>query len=170
MLPKRGGTLPCAAALVLLAACGEEVPRQAPEETDASFGGHACELVTASELSQLFVSRLEPVPDEPAGDSTCTWRSAESGEAVFRYQVRPYVENLETGVLEFAPAGAGEPEVEVRQGLGEAAVWTGFGLFVSRNGRTLQLTAFDDDSPRAIYEELASLLLERLEADRRSTP
>lgn len=168
MLPKRGGTLACAAAL--LVACGEEVPRQAPEEAEETFGGHACELVTASELSQLFVGRLEPVPDEPAGDTTCTWRSEESGEVAFRYQVRPYVENLETGVLEFAPDGAGEPDVEMRQGLGEAAVWTSFGLFVSRNGRTLQLMPFEDDSPRAIYEELASLLLERLEADRRATP
>lgn len=166
MLPKRGGTVPCAAALTLLVACGEEIPRPAPQEAEEAFSGHACELVTASELSQLFVSRLEPVPDQSAGDETCTWQTIDSGVAVFRYQVRPYVENLETAVLEFSPDGAGEPQVEVRQGLGEAAVWTSFGLFVSRNGRTLQLTPFDEDSPRAIYEELAILLLERLEADR----
>ena len=163
MLPTRGGKLGCGAAFLLLVSCGEEVPRAAPEEAEARFGGHACELVSASELSQLFVDRLEPVPDAPAGDETCTWSSAESGEAVFRYQVRPYIDDLASGVAELAPDGAGEPEVEVRQGLGDAAVWTGFGLFVSRNGRTLQLTPFDEEIPRPIYEELASLLLERLE-------
>jgi hypothetical protein len=38
------------------------------------------------------------------------------------------------------------------------------GLFVSRGGRTLQVTPHGDDDPRALFEELASLLLERLEA------
>lgn len=170
MFRNGGGMLTGAAALFLLIACGEEVPRTPPEEAQRTFGGDACELVTASELSQLFVSRLEPVHEPvhntPTGDSTCTWKSTDSGEAVFRYEIRPYVENLESGVRQFAAGDPEEMSVEIRQGLGDAAVWTDLGLFVSRNGLTLQLTPFDDEIPRAIYEELASLLLERLETSR----
>jgi hypothetical protein len=153
-------------------ACGEEVPRPPPEEAEQRLSGHSCDLVSASELSQLFVGKLTPVRDTPAGNTACTWKAADSGDAVFRYEVRPYVEDLEAAVREFAaghsggPGDPGELNVEVRPGLGEAAVWTDIGLFVSRNGRTLQLTPFDEEIPRAIYEELASLLLERLEAGR----
>jgi len=165
MLPNRGGTLTCAA-LILLVACGEEVPRPPPEKAEQVLAGHACDLVTASELSQLFVGELTPVRDAPARDSACTWKAADSGEAVFRYEIRPYIEDLEAGVREFAAGDSGELNVEVRPGLGQTAVWSDIGLFVSRNGRTLQLTPFDEEIPRAIYEELASLLLERLESGR----
>lgn len=166
MLPNRGGTLSCAAALMLLVACGEEVPRPPPQEAGQLLSGHSCDLVSASELSQLFVSKLTPVRDMPAGNVACTWKAADSGDAVFRYEIRPYVENLAAGVREFAAGDSGELKVEVRPGLGEAAVWSEIGLFVSRNGRTVQLTPFDEEIPPAIYEELASLLLERLEAGR----
>lgn len=166
MLPNRGGTLACTVALMLLVACGEEVPRPPPEEAEQLLSGHACDLVSASELSQLFVSKLTPVRDTPAGNAACTWKAADAGDAVFRYEIRPYVEDLQAGVRDFAAGDSGELHVEARPGLGEAAVWSDIGLFVSRNGRTLQVTPFDDESPRAIYEELASLLLERLEAGR----
>jgi hypothetical protein len=49
---------------------------------------------------------------------------------------------------------------------GDVEARVALGLFVSRDGRTLQLTPFDEEIPRAIYEELASLLLERLDSDR----
>lgn len=166
MLPNRGGTLTCVAALFLLMACGEEVPRPPPEEAGQLLSGHSCDLVSASELSQLFVSKLAPVRDTPAGESACTWKTADSGDAVFRYEIRPYIEDLEAGVPELVAGDSAELNLEVRPGLGEAAVWSDIGLFVSRNGRTLQLTPFDQEIPRAIYEELASLLLERLEAGR----
>jgi hypothetical protein len=162
----RGGTLSCAAALILFAACGEEVPRPPPEEADRVIAGHACELVTASELSQLFVGELAAVRDGTAGDSACTWKAATSGDAVFRYEIRPYIEDLQAGIGDLATGDAGQPHVEVRTGLGEAAAWSDLGLFVSRSGRTLQVTPFDADIPRAIYEELAILLLERLESGR----
>jgi len=160
-----GGSLG-AAALTLLIACGEEVPRTPPEETPQEFAGHACELVSSSELSQLFVSRLEPVREDRPGNPACTWKAAEADEAAFRYEVHPYVADLQAGVRAFAPDDGADLQVEVRQGLGEAAVWTDIGLFVSRNGHTVLLIPFDDESPRAIYEELASLLLERLETSR----
>lgn len=165
MRPNRGGFMLSAAVLIMLIGCGEEVPRT-PPEAEGTFTGHACDLVTAGELSQIFVSRLEPVRDASSGDSTCTWQSTDSGDAVFRYEVRPYIENLAQAVREFAAGDPQEMKVEVRQGLGEAAVWTDVGLFVSRSGHTLQLTPFDEDIPRAIYEELASLLLERVETNR----
>lgn len=166
MLPNCGGALSCAAALILLVACGEEVPRPPPEEAEQVLAGHACELVTASELSQLFVSKLTPVREGSTGDSACTWQATESGDAVFSYQIRPYTEDLQAGIRAFAPGDSGELNVEARPGLGEAAVWSDIGLFVSRSGRTLQLTPFDEEIPRAIYEELAILLLERLESGR----
>lgn len=165
MLPNRGRAVSCSAALILLVACGEEVPRQPHAEGEQAITRHACELVTASELSQLFVGALTPVRDAEAGDTACTWQATESGEAVFRYHVRPYIENLQAGVRGFA-TGDSALKVEPRPGLGEAAVWSDIGLFVSRDGRTLQLTPFDEQIPRAIYEELASLLLERLDSDR----
>lgn len=155
-----------AAAASLLVACGEEVPRTPPEEAPRAFAGHACELVTASELSQLFVARLEAVRDEQAARPACTWKRADSDEAVFRYEVHPYVEDLRAGVAGFAPEGRNDLHVSDRPGLGDAAVWTDIGLFVSRDGHTLQLTPFDDDSPRPIFEELATLLMERLETSR----
>jgi hypothetical protein len=166
MLPNRGGAVSCSAALILLVACGEEVPRQPHVEGEQAIARHACELVTASELSQLFVGELAPVRDAAAGDTACTWQAAESGEAVFRYQVLPYIENLQAGVREFATGDTAALKIEARPGLGETAVWSDIGLFVSRDGRTLQLTPFDEEIPRAIYEELASLLLERLDSDR----
>ena len=166
MLPNRGSTVSCTAALILLVACGEEVPRTAPAEAEQAIGHHVCELVTASELSQLFVSELAPVRDTSAGDSACTWQATESGDAVFRYQVRPYIGDLQAGVRELGTTDGATVKIEPRPGLGDAAVWSDIGLFVSRNGRTLQVTPFDEESPRAIYEELASLLLERLESGR----
>lgn len=166
MLRNRGRSAACAATLILLGACGEEVPRPPPEEAEQILAGHACDLVTASELSQLFVSRLTPVRDGSAGESACTWKTEASGDAVFRYEIRPYIEDLQSGVRELAPGDSAALNVEVRPGLGEAAVWSDIGFFVSRNGRTLQVAPFDEEVPRAIYEELASLLLERLEAGR----
>lgn len=166
MLPNREGTVSCAVALILMAACGEEVPRPPPVEAEKAIAGHACELVTASELSQLFVGELAAVRDVSAGDSACAWKAAESGDAVFRYEIRPYIEDLQSGIREFSSGNPGQLNVEVRQGLGEAAVWSDIGLFVSRNGRTLQVVPFDEEIPPAIYEELAILLLERLESGR----
>lgn len=164
MIRIRGGLAACAAAHLLLAACGEEVPRTPPEEPDTAFSGHACDLVASSELSQIFVSQLEPQREVPPGESTCTWRSVDSKRPVFRYEIRPYMEDLRSGVSRLADDQDAAPVIEIRQGLGEAAVWTNLGLFVSRSGRTLQVTPFDEDVPRALYEELASLLLERLES------
>lgn len=163
MIRIRGGLAVCAAAHLLLVACGKEVPRAPPAQSDSTLTGHACDLVTAGELSQIFVSELEPTRDAPPGESTCTWNSVESGRALFRYEIRSYMKDLRAGVRSLSQGDANS-KLEVRQGLGDAAVWSDLGLFVSRNGRTLQVTPFDDEIPRALYEELASLLLERLES------
>jgi hypothetical protein len=49
------------------------------------------------------------------------------------------------------------------QGIGDSAVWTDVGLFANRNGRTLQVEPLQEDADRSPYQELARLLLTRLE-------
>jgi hypothetical protein len=155
------GVAVAVAASLLATACGEKIPRSAQEQPAAAFEGHVCDLVQARELSQIFVSEL--TADRQA-DGICTWSRADSGVPAFSYQVHPYMEDLQSEVRKLAGAEEGEFEIVVRLGLGNAAIWSDMGLFVSRGGRTLQVTPHGDDDPRALFEELASLLLERLEA------
>ena len=158
----RGSSGGFAVALLLIAGCGEKVPRAAPEQSAGSFEGHVCDLIQASELSQIFVSKLTP---EKQSSSTCIWINADTGEPAFSYQLHPYMDDLPTAVADLSTSTEDDLTIETKPGLGDAAAWTDVGLFVSRRGRTLQVSPSDDEEPRELFEELASLLLERLEAN-----
>ncbi len=158
----RGNPVGIVAALLLIAGCGEKVPRSAAEQAAGTFQGDVCDLVQASELSQIFVSELKP---ESLSSSTCTWVNADTGAPAFSYQLHAYMDDLSTDIANFATTIGDDLTIEPEPGLGDAAAWTDVGLFVSRRGRTLQVSPLGDDEPRELYEELASLLLERLEAN-----
>ena len=151
-----------AVALLLIAGCGEKVPRSAPEQSAGTFEGHVCDLVQASELSQIFVSKLTP---ERQSSSTCTWVNTDTGAPAFSYQVHDYMEDRPTAVADLPTTKGDDLTIEAKPGLGDDAAWTDVGLFVSRRGRTLQVSPSDEEEPRELFEELASLLLERLEAN-----
>lgn len=151
-----------AVALLLLAGCGEKVPRSAGEQSAGTFEGHVCDLVQAGELSQIFVGKLTPERQAP---STCTWVNTETGDPAFSYQLHAYMEDLPASVADLTTATDDTLTIETKPGLGDSAVWTDVGLFVSRRGRTLQVSPLGDEEPQELFEELASLLLERLEAN-----
>ncbi len=158
----RGSSGGFAVAFLLIAGCGEKVPRSATEQSAGGFEGHVCDLVQASELSQIFVGKLTP---ERQSSSTCTWVDTDTNEPAFSYQVHAYMEDLPTAVADLPTTTGDDLTIETKPGLGDAAAWTDVGFFVSRRGRTLQVSPFGDEDPRELFEELASLLLERLEAN-----
>lgn len=147
------------AAAALTGACGDEL--QEGTESVASRDIPACELVTPIDLQQIFVNELSLDPAASTNDA-CTWNDVGSGEAFLRYELHPYTEDLETLVHRLQDNGRGG--VELVRGIGDSAIWSGLGLFVNRSGRTLQITPLDAGGDRAPYQELARLLLTRLEA------
>lgn len=154
---RRNAYLSLLAAAGLAGACGDELPQH--EVNGASRDIPACELVTPGDLQQIFVNEL--VLDEASrANDACTWIDVASGEAFLHYQLHPYTADLQA----LARGPRGDAGAEPVRGLGEAAFWTERGLFVNRNGRTLQITPLAADGDRAPYQELARLLLTRLEA------
>ncbi|MEX2494691.1 MAG: hypothetical protein WD448_01310 [Woeseia sp.] len=150
------------AVLVLIGACGDEVSEpegargQGPEKP-------VCELVRQVDLQQIFVNRLAPDGDTRSSMDRCTLNDAESEEAFVQYELHPYKEDLRVEVERLERELGEDINPRFVQGIGDEAVWTDVGLFVNRSGRTLQVKPMQDDQDRAAYQELARLLLTRLE-------
>jgi hypothetical protein len=147
---------------MLFGACGEEItePRAA---RDTMPEKPACELVRDIDLQQIFVNPLRA--DAEGGSSTrhCTWNDAASAQPFVQYELHPYMESLQAQVDTMEQELGESINARFVQGIGDEAVWTDVGLFVNRNGRTLQVRPLQDDDNRAPYQELARLLLTRLE-------
>lgn len=149
------------AGLVLIGACGEEIPEPQAARNEAP-DRPACELIREADLQQIFVNPLAPDTDD-GSLRHCTWVDAASGEPFVYYELHPYMENLQADVASLEQE-SDELNQRYIQGIGDAAVWTDIGLFVNRNGRTLQVRPLQDDRNKAPYQELARLLLTRLES------
>ena len=147
--------------LMLIGACGEEIAQeQVP--VDRPPERPACELVQQIDLQQIFVNPLT-TDRANSSDRHCTWNDASTSKPFVQYQLHPYVEDLQTRVDAMERDMGESVNPRFVQGIGDAAVWTDAGLFVNSNGRTLQVTPLQDVEERAPYQELARLLLTRLE-------
>jgi hypothetical protein len=147
---------------MFVGACGEEIPEQ-QAAADKPPEKPACELIRNSDLQQIFVNPL--TVDSESGPSTrqCTWIDAATGQPFLQYELHPYREELQSQVNMMEQELGASVNARFVQGIGDAAVWTDVGLFVNRNGRTLQVKPLQEDDDRAPYQELARLLLTRLE-------
>ena len=150
------------AGVLLLAACGEEIAEQ-QVVPDEPLQKPACELVEQVDLQQIFVNTLVPDTASVTSNRECTWTDEATGEPFVQYSLHPYREDLEAQVHVIEQDRGGSINARFVQGIGDAAVWTDVGLFANRNGRTLQVQPLQDDQNKAPYQELARLLLTRLE-------
>ncbi|MEX2123660.1 MAG: hypothetical protein WD795_07180 [Woeseia sp.] len=148
--------------LMLIGACGEEIPEQQvsggkpPEKP-------ACELVRQSDLQQIFVNPLTTDSASGSSNRQCTWNDAATDKPFVKYELHSYSDDLQARVNLLEQELGESVNPRFVQGIGDAAVWTDIGLFVNRSGRTLQVKPLQDDENRAPYQELARLLLTRLE-------
>ncbi len=164
MTGRRGACFALLAGIGLAGGCGEELAEREAERPASPVP--VCELIDASDLQQIFVDELTLDVEASTADS-CAWKDAETGEAFLEYEVLPYSEDLHARVQALRAEQDGETEqtnVRTVKGIGDAAIWTDLGLFVNRNGRTLRIAPADPDGDRAPYQELARLLLTRMEA------
>lgn len=158
---RRSACLCLLASVGLAGACGEELAER--EVGGPSPAVSACELVQASDLQQIFVNDLT-LDEASATEDSCTWNDVETGQPYIRYEVHPYAEDLRARVQALQEEQGEASGGQVVKGIGDTAIWTDLGLFVNRNGRTLQITPLRDSGDRAPYQELARLLLTRMEA------
>jgi hypothetical protein len=147
--------------LMLIGACGEEI---APEQVsvDKPPEQPACELVRQIDLQQIFVNPLT-AQESNSSNRQCTWNDASTSAPFVQYELHPYVEDLQARVDAMEKDRGSSVNPRFVEGIGDAAVWTDSGLFVNRNGLTLQVTPLQEDDQHAPYQELARLLLTRLE-------
>lgn len=150
------------AAGLFLGACGEEVAEQ-QRIPDQPLQKPACDLIEQVDLQQIFVNSLAPDTESASSNQQCTWIDEATGEPFVQYELHPYRENLEAQVHAVEQDTGGSINARFVQGIGDSAVWTDVGLFANRNGRTLQVRPLQDNHDRAPYQELARLLLTRLE-------
>ena len=146
---------------LLMGACGEEIAEQRVA-IDEPPEKPACELVRQIDLQQIFVNSLRADPDS-ASLRHCTWVDAATGEPFLQYQVHAYSEDLQARVVSLEQELGKPINARFVQGIGDSAVWTDVGLFANRAGRTLQVQPLENDENRAPYQELARLLLTRME-------
>jgi hypothetical protein len=148
--------------LLLVGGCGEEiaeeqmVPDQPPEKP-------ACQLIRQVDLQQIFVNSLTPDAKTADSNHQCTWIDDATKEPFVRYELLPYREDLKARVASIEQEHGASINPRFVQGIGDAAVWTDDGLFANRSGRTLQVQPLQDNQEKAPYQELARLLLTRLE-------
>jgi len=150
------------AGVLLIAACGEEIAEQ-QVVPDEPLQKPACELIERVDLQQIFVNALAPDAASASSNRQCTWIDEETSEPFLQYSLHPYQADLEAQVAAIERDRGDSIHARFVQGIGDAAVWTDVGLFANRNGRTLQVQPLKDDQNRAPYQELARLLLTRLE-------
>lgn len=147
---------------LLIVACGEEIAEQQgvnnkpPEKP-------ACDLIRQVDLQQIFVNPLTAETESPSSTRQCTWVDPATKEPFLRYELHPYSEDLQVRVNSIEQELGKSINARFVQGIGDSAVWTDVGLFANRNGRTLQVEPLQEDADRAPYQELARLLLTRLE-------
>lgn len=164
MTGRRSACFALVAGIGLAAGCGEELAEREAEPSAPPVA--ACELIDASDLQQIFVNELTLDAEASMADA-CVWQDSETGDAFLEYEVLPYSEDLHARFRALrAEQGeeTDETNVSTVRGIGDAAIWTDLGLFVNRNGRTLRITPVDAAGDRAPYQELARLLLTRMEA------
>jgi len=149
------------AGFLLVAACGEEIAEQ-QVTVDEPPEKPACELVRQIDLQQIFVNSLA-ADGESASLRHCTWIDAATEEPFVEYEVHSYSADLQTRVDSLERELGESINARFVQGIGDSAVWTDVGLFANRAGRTLQVKPLRDDENRAPYQELARLLLTRME-------
>lgn len=164
MTGRRSACFALVAGIGLAAGCGEELAEREVESSPPPVP--VCELIDASDLQQIFVNDLTLDVQDSTADS-CTWKDVDTGDAFLRYELLPYSEDLDARVRALrTEQGEGPEGLDIRtvKGIGDAAIWTDLGLFVNRSGRTLRITPVDAAGDRAPYQELARLLLTRMEA------
>jgi len=159
---KRTARVGLLAGVLLTAACGEEIAEQ-QVIPDQPLQKPACELIEQVDLQQIFVNTLAADEGSASSNRECTWIDEATGEPFLRYSLHPYREDLRAQVDAIEQDSGNSINARFIQGIGDAAVWTDVGLFANRNGRTLQVQPLEDDQNKAPYQELARLLLTRLE-------
>jgi hypothetical protein len=146
---------------LLIGACGEEIAEQRVA-IDEPPEKPACELIQQVDLQQIFVNSLTADSDS-ASLRHCTWVDAATDEPFLEYEVHTYSEDLQARVDSLEQELGKTINARFVQGIGDSAVWTDVGLFANRAGRTLQVKPLKDDGEHAPYQELARLLLTRME-------
>jgi len=149
--------------LLLLGGCGEEIAEQ-EMVTDEPPEKPACQLIQQIDLQQIFVNSLTPDTASASSNRQCTWIDEATQKPFVQYELHPYSEDLQARVASIERERGASINARFVQGIGDAAVWTDEGLFANRNGRTLQVQPLQENQERAPYQELARLLLTRLEA------
>jgi len=162
MRRRRTAGIGLVAGLMLIGACGEEIP-EPQAARDAMPDKPACELIRDADLQQIFVNQLAADTEDGSSMRRCIWKDVASKQPFVQYELHPYIEKLQTQVDRMQQERGESVNARFVQGIGDEAVWTDAGLFVNRNGRTLQVRPLQDDENRAPYQELARLLLTRLE-------
>jgi len=150
------------AVVLFITACGEEIAEQ-QVVPDQPLQIPACELVEQVDLQQIFVNSLIPDTASASSNRQCTWIDEATSEPFLQYELHPYREDLQAQVNAIEQDRGDSINARFVQGIGDSAVWTDVGLFANRNGRTLQVRPLQDDQNRAPFQELARLLLTRLE-------
>jgi hypothetical protein len=148
--------------LLLFGGCGEEIAEQ-QMVTDEPPEKPACELIQQIDLQQIFVNPLTPDTASASSNRQCTWIDEASKKPFVKYELLPYREDLAVQVASIEQKRGSSINARFVQGIGDSAVWTDEGLFANRNGRTLQVRPLQDGEDKAPYQELARLLLTRLE-------
>ena len=159
---KRTAGVGLLAGVLFIAACGEEIAEQ-QVVPDEPLQKPACELIEQFDLQQIFVNTLAPDTASASSNRECTWVDEATNEPFLQYELHPYREDLQAQVDSIEQDRGNSINARFVQGIGDAAVWTDVGLFANRNGRTLQVQPLQDDQNKAPYQELARLLLTRLE-------
>jgi hypothetical protein len=161
MRSRRAAGIGLVTGFLLIGACGEEIAEQRAA-ADEPPEKPACELVRQIDLQQIFVNSLSADADS-ASLRHCTWIDAATDEPFLQYDVHPYSADLQVRVDTLERELGKSINARFVQGIGDAAVWTDIGLFANRAGRTLQVKPLKDDEDHAPYQELARLLLTRME-------
>jgi hypothetical protein len=162
MAGRRAAGIGLVAGFMLIGACGEEIAEQQAANGTAPQKP-ACEWIRQVDLQQIFVNDLAADSTSQSSNTHCTWNDAATDEPFMHYELLPYAEDLHGRIAAIEQELGGSVNPRYLQGIGDDAVWTDEGLFVNRNGRTLQIKPLQSDAERAPYQELARLLLSRLE-------
>jgi hypothetical protein len=148
--------------LLFIGACGEEIAEQ-EMVTDKPPEKPACQLIQQIDLQQIFVNALTPDTASASSNRQCTWIDEATQKPFVQYELHPYNEDLQAHVASIERERGASINARFVQGIGDSAVWTDEGLFANRKGRTLQVQPLQESEEKAPYQELARLLLTRLE-------